>query len=524
MSTSKKLPDGRTRGVIQGLPSGALRARLYAGVDPLTGKRIYLTETIPANHPDRDKEAKRALTRLLTQVDERRAARTRASVNKLMDRYLERLDVEVTTRVGYEGYIRNHIRPLLGHLEVGKLDAETIDSFYSILRTCRAHCGGKRKVDHHTADEHVCDTRCKKHKCRPLAASSIRQIHWCLSGALSRALRWKWITVNPLDQTEVPRGTASNPEPPTAEQAAAIVNEAFKDLDWGVLVWLAMTTGVRRGEIAAIRLDRLDLEKGVLWLRTSIAQRNAETWEKDVKTHQQRRIALDSDTVGILRAYLAVRAEDASKVGMKISKRGRLFSPSVDHAEWINPSTITQRYRRMCARLGWDMHIHQLRHYSATELIAAGVDVRTVAGRLGHGGGGSTTLRVYSAWVSEADQRAAGSLASHMPKPPMNFDADTPVIVATAPSDHDPYHQIAGDLRGAIMVGAYKTGEPIPTLAEIAKRYHVAASTVHRAVKLLQDDGLLTRGKGNRLVVLDPTAAESGSAEVIPIKAKRKAK
>jgi integrase len=52
----------------------------------------------------------------------------------------------------------------------------------------------------------------------------------------------------------------------------------------------------------------------------------------------------------------------------------------------------------MCARLGWNMNLHQLRHYSATELIAAGVDVRTVADHLGHGGGGSTTLRTYTAW------------------------------------------------------------------------------------------------------------------------------
>ena len=69
----------------------------------------------------------------------------------------------------------------------------------------------------------------------------------------------------------------------------------------------------------------------------------------------------------------------------------------------------------MCDRLGWDMHIHQLRHYAATELIAAGVDVRTVAGRLGHGGGDATTLRYYTAWVSEADQRAAGSIVGRMP-------------------------------------------------------------------------------------------------------------
>ena len=75
----------------------------------------------------------------------------------------------------------------------------------------------------------------------------------------------------------------------------------------------------------------------------------------------------------------------------------------------------------MCARLGWDMHIHQLRHYSATELIAAGVDVRTVAGRLGHGGGGTTTLKVYSACVAEADQRAAGALVRHLPPLPAHL-------------------------------------------------------------------------------------------------------
>jgi integrase len=68
-------------------------------------------------------------------------------------------------------------------------------------------------------------------------------------------------------------------------------------------------------------------------------------------------------------------------------------------------------------RLGLTGHLHQLRHYSATELINAGVDVRTVAGRLGHGGGGATTLRVYAAWVAESDQRAATALGSRLQRP-----------------------------------------------------------------------------------------------------------
>jgi integrase len=62
--------------------------------------------------------------------------------------------------------------------------------------------------------------------------------------------------------------------------------------------------------------------------------------------------------------------------------------------------------------------LHKQRHYSAMELIAAGVDARTVAGRLGRGGGGVTALRYYAAWVSEADQRAASMLATRMPGRP----------------------------------------------------------------------------------------------------------
>lgn len=130
-------------------------------------------------------------------------------------------------------------------------------------------------------------------------------MHYCLSGALSRAVRWRWITVNPLEQAEPPRGARSEPDPPTPEQAAAILNAAFSEAWWGTFLWLAMTTGARRGELCALRWDRVDLDRAVITIRTSIAQRNTTTWEKDTKTHQQRRVALDADTVALLRAYRA---------------------------------------------------------------------------------------------------------------------------------------------------------------------------------------------------------------------------
>ncbi|WP_025616843.1 tyrosine-type recombinase/integrase [Salinispora cortesiana] len=500
-STSKARK--RSRGEIETLPSGSLRVRVYAGVDPVSKKRHYLVKTVPAG-PKAAREAEKARTRLLNQVDEKRNPRTKATVNQLMDRYLEVLDVETTTRGTYEGYIRNHVRPLLGELAVGRLDGETLDSFYAVLRLCRAHCQGRKYIEHQTAGEHSCSDRCRPHACRPLADSSIRQIHGILSGACKRAVRWRWIGANPIDQAEPPSPARPDPRPPTPEQAASIATAAWRDLDWGMFVWLALLTGARRGELCALRWDRIDFATGVLTIRSSIAQSGAKTWEKDTKTHQQRRITLDDQTLALLRAYLRRYTERAATLGFTLPTDARVFSLSPDGSTWLKPDTVTQRYARMCARLGWDMNIHQLRHYSATELIAAGVDVRTVAGRLGHGGGGSTTLRVYSAWVSEADQRAAGTLTDRMPTLPAGLESDG-ALSAPLPDpitdDSAPYLRVVADLRAAIKCGALRQGGPLPTMVDLAARYEVAPSTAQRAVAILAADGDVVVSRGKRAFV-----------------------
>ena len=98
-------------------------------------------------------------------------------------------------------------------------------------------------------------------------------------------------------------------------------------------------------------------------------------------------------------------------VGETLDRASFVFSAAPDRSRPRNPSAMSHRFKRLADRLGIDAHLHTLRHYAATELLTAGVDLRTVAGRLGHGDG-SITLRHYAAWVSHADQRAA-SILSH---------------------------------------------------------------------------------------------------------------
>ena len=107
-------------------------------MDPLTKRRNYLIEIIKPG-PTAARDAEQARTRLLSQVDEKRSPRTRATLNQLLDKWLGVLDVEATTRRGYVLKIERHIRPVLGVVQVARLDAETLDSS---TRSCDgAGCG-----------------------------------------------------------------------------------------------------------------------------------------------------------------------------------------------------------------------------------------------------------------------------------------------------------------------------------------------------------------------------------------------
>jgi integrase len=227
------------------------------------------------------------------------------------------------------------------------------------------------------------------------------------------------MSINYAAQAKKPAVPRPNPKPPSAGDAARLVTEAWKDEEWGAFVWAAMTTGARRGELCAIHWCDLDLEHGLLLLRRALyLDDDGELREKDTKTHQQRRVALDVETVDVFVAHREGREKQLRDLGIEWDNDGYVFTLEPDGSKPLHPDTATQRFDRMATRLGIDSTLHSLRHYSATELIAAGVDVRTVAGRLGHSGGGATTLRVYAAWLSEADQRAATTLSARMPARP----------------------------------------------------------------------------------------------------------
>jgi hypothetical protein len=134
---------------------------------------------------------------------------------------------------------------------------------------------------------------CAAVHCGSLSNGSIRYIHFIISGALKRAVRWRWIATNPIAQAAPPPQPKPNPQPPTTAQAVRILNEAWQDPDWAMLVWLTMVTGFRRGELCAIPVAP---RRSRRWCADGGAEhRPAQRTDlgEDTKTHQHRRIALD---------------------------------------------------------------------------------------------------------------------------------------------------------------------------------------------------------------------------------------
>jgi integrase len=273
----------RRRGSIR-RRGNSLQVLVYAGIDPLTGQRMYLSESTTD-----EAEAERMLSRLLAEVDAQQNARTRSDARRGTRRLAADPRGGGEHPAGLRGlhpqahaYIRKHIRPALGDVPVGKVTPKMLEEFYAELRRCRARCDGRPAVDHRTEKSHECRVvrhrrppgrppaaghpahdcttagctviECPPHRCRPLSASTVRHIHFAISAAMSAAVRWDWIKTNPAEVAKKPRQLAPQPNPPTVTQASGIVTAAWEQhLDWGTLVWLVMVTGLRRAELLGLR-------------------------------------------------------------------------------------------------------------------------------------------------------------------------------------------------------------------------------------------------------------------------------
>jgi integrase len=236
-------------------------------------------------------------------------------------------------------------------------------------------------------------------------------VHGIIRRALTQGVRWGWIDHNPAADASPPRVPIRDLKPPSPDEVVELFRLAENsDPDLATYIIVAASSGARRGEMVALRWKDLDLDAGTLSIERGIVIVDGQLIEQGTKSHQSRKITLDTATIRSLRERRSRATEVASLVGCAIGVESFVFSYAADGSVPWRPDSTTRAFRSLCGRAGvTNVRLHDLRHYVATRLLTAGVDVRTVAGRLGHRNP-STTLNVYSHFVPQSDQRAAAAL------------------------------------------------------------------------------------------------------------------
>jgi integrase len=359
------------------LRPGVWEARIDAGRDPVTQRRRQISRSVKGSK----REAQKVLNEMASEADRGRFTGTSATFGELCDGWLAlaKPGLSPVTIRNYENLLKNHIIPTFGDVALKNIQTIDIDKYYSALQS--------------------------RHGVTP---STIRHIHSVIRRAFRQAVLWDWVTTNPVVNVTQPPLVKPDLSPPDPEQVTAILKSANgRDPELGHLLHLAATTGARRGELCALRWSNVDFDLGTLTIERSIIEVGGGVIEKDTKTHASRRIKLDQDTLDVLEAQRRLAHERASVIGIEVDADAYVFSREPDGSTPWRPDRVTKEFAAIRDSLGYlDVRLHDLRHFVATRLIAEGVAVRTVSGRLGHANA-STTLSVYSHFIEASDQDAA---------------------------------------------------------------------------------------------------------------------
>jgi integrase len=224
-------------------------------------------------------------------------------------------------------------------------------------------------------------------------------------------VKWGWLPSNPARDATLPKARRKEIDPPPPGKVRELLRLAEEhSMEFGMLVRLSALLGTRRGELCGLRWCDVDFDNARVTIRTGIVDVAGTLVEKDTKTHAARPISIDLGTVRLLQNYRAKVDARAELCDMPLVSDAFVLSEWPDGSKPYRPDKATLVFRSLRSKAGLnDARLHDLRHFVATQMIGAGHDIRTVAGRLGHAQP-STTLNIYSAFLHERDRAAADDL------------------------------------------------------------------------------------------------------------------
>jgi integrase len=304
-----------------------------------TGKRQYL-------YADKDENTQQnAYKKLQGALFEQRQGKLATGPQQTVEQFLrdwlektQKLNVRASTYHRQETIIRKHILPAVGHLQLRKLTPLHIRNLYAAKMA------------------------------EGLKPSTIRTIHAAFRHALDDAYRWKLIPQNVCDQVSPPATKKRKVQILTLAQAIHLLKICQSD-PLEAFVTLALTTGMRHGEMAALRWDDINFEDRSLRIERTVQRMEKRFVEGEPKTLKSaREIMLPQITIEALQRHKVAQQKIRMEAGDRWQERDLVFCDK--HGNFIHAMTTLLRFYRLLDKAGLPrMRIHDLRHTASTLLI-----------------------------------------------------------------------------------------------------------------------------------------------------------
>jgi len=337
------------RGSIEDRGNGSFRVHVS-----LTENGIRKQITRTAHSPE---QAEKLRTKLMHQKDEGiLEQQPKGTLSEYLSRwfgeYVES-NLSPSTVKGYQYIIDTHISKTLGKLTLKNVRPENLQSYYA----------DKLKAG--------------------LSATSVRHHHTLLHTAFKHAVQWGLMPRNPADAVKAPR--SRKPEMHTLSESEVETVLQHATVQYYPLFYLGLFTGLRQGELLALRWSDIDLLGAEMSVSRSVVPLKGGGYViKDTKTAKSRRtVALSPSTCQVLREHMEKQMSNYSRLGLTFDNNTLLFCHT-DNSP-LKANSVSGAWRTLMKRLAIkNIRFHDMRHTMATTMLRAGVHPKIVQERLGH--------------------------------------------------------------------------------------------------------------------------------------------
>ncbi len=378
------------RGHIYRRSKGSFTLKYELGPDPVTGRRRQKTSTVRGTRRDAEKE----LARILHDLDRGTFVEpTSMTVSEFTKTWLEtyvKPNLRARTFARFEGIVRLYINPVLGNVKLRDLNPRHInEAIAAWRRNGRADGRGE------------------------LSPQTVFNQYRCLRRCLNHAVQWGYLSRNPVASCDAPRVPRKEVRALTEDQARELL-EVAGDTEMGRLILVALHTGLRRGELLALRFEDVDWERDSLKVSRSVVRLPGEgfVFTAPKSKSSNRRVVLTKSALAALSRQRAIRAERRLALGTEFEDNGLVFA--AQNGSPRDQTVFYRQFKRLAAAAGVPHATpHMLRHTCATMHLRNGRHPAVVAQILGHSDVG-TTMNIYSHVAMDLQEEAAELLEARL--------------------------------------------------------------------------------------------------------------